>query len=88
MKSTLQKYKSVFSVLIYSQNHAAIAPIPEHVNRTLPGPWRSRPACLANPHASLGPASGPLLPLPSEHVHVVRVSKPPSSLWLKCWAAF
>ena len=53
MKSTLQKYKSVFSVLIYSQNHAAIAPIPEHVNRTLSGPWRSRPARLANPHASV-----------------------------------
>lgn len=47
MKSTLQKYKSVFSVLIYSQNHVAVAPIPEHVNPALPGPGgpvRGRPS--------------------------------------------
>lgn len=53
VKSTLQKYKSVFSVLIYSQNHAAVAPIPEHVNPTLPRPWRSCPARFADPHASV-----------------------------------
>lgn len=59
VKPTLQKHESAFPVLIYSQNRAAVAPIPEHVDAALPGPGPAAPG-FADPL----PLSADTPPLP------------------------